>query len=271
MSSVKASSMSSAAREGVVDEKALRRRASTNNLSRLRSQATQEATDQDLEHSLTVIRFCVRTWRSRRRSFRQAVREEVARRRQQNGSALLNSEYTPQNAMLRELHSHTETSVERALNNMAQNRRHSTMRAQAVAVQRLLNVLDALSRLGAVRTEAQLCIETAAMLCDVLDCGSCDLYPVASAHDAGGRFETYVLVGSKRVPVNVKHTAFLARPAQRAASGDSRAATIIADVPAELREAAAAEAEATFGRDASGARAPAGSRGSAGGALWYRW
>lgn len=31
---------------------------------------------------------------------------------------------------------------------------------------------------------------------------------------------SYVLVGAKRVPVNVKHTAFLAKPAARAASGD---------------------------------------------------
>ena len=46
-----------------------------------------------------------------------------------------------------------------------------------------------LSLLGAVRTEAQLCIEAAATLCDVLVCDGCDLYPLASAFDAGA-FET---------------------------------------------------------------------------------
>ena len=80
---------------------------------------------------------------------------------------------------------------------------------------------------------------------------------------------SYVLVGAKRVPVNVKHTAFLAKPAARAASGDVVGATIIADVPAALAEASAPAPDpdgAPMRMPPAGAAAAAGAKPGAAGA-----
>ena len=48
------------------------------------------------------------------------------------------------------------------------------------------------------------------MLSDVLSASACDLFPTLTSFD-GGVSETFALLGSKRVPVNVSHTAFLSR------------------------------------------------------------
>ena len=196
-----------------------------------------DATDDDVDRSLYSIKFFVHNWKARRRQLKQTLKEEVQKRRKLHGADLSDSEFVPGPVILRDLHTHTEGSVDRALNHMAQNRRNGQLQLQAGMVQRLLYVLEALGRLGAVHVESQLCIEVSAMLSDVLMGSSCDFYPVASAND-GGRFETFVLVGCKRVPINVKYTAFLGRIAARSARGGDRAATIISDPAAEIRDGA---------------------------------
>mgnify|MGYP004108656617 CR=1 FL=1 len=50
----------------------------------------------------------------------------------------------PQTVLLRDLHTHTESAVDRALNNMAQNRRPGMLQLQAGMVQRLLFKLQVL-------------------------------------------------------------------------------------------------------------------------------
>ena len=197
----------------------------------------EDATDDEVDRSLYSIKFFVHHWKARRRQLKQSVKEEVQKRRKLHGADLSDSDFVPQPVMLRDLHMHTESAVDRALNHMAQTRRHGMLQSQAGMVQRLLYVLEALGRLGAVHVESQLCIEVSAMLSDVLMGSSCDFYPVASANDAG-RFETFVLVGCKRVPINVKHTAFLGRIAARSARGGDRNATIISDPAAEIRDGA---------------------------------
>jgi small-conductance mechanosensitive channel len=154
-------------RDGVIGDAALKRRGQSSavlNLdalnpssvrmmaSRFRAQAGDDVSDERIERSLFSIKFCVQNWKKRRRTLKQAVREEVARRRQQNGASLINSEFTPQMHMMRELSRQTEDSVERALNHMAQNRRHGMLRAQAGAVQRLLYALDAVRQRIELRT-----------------------------------------------------------------------------------------------------------------------
>lgn len=196
----------------------------------------EDATAEDIDRSLYTIRFVVATWKARRRQLKQCVKDEVQKRRQHQAGSLIDQDYVMQSVMLRDLRVHTESAVDRALLNMAQNRRHGMLKLQASMVQRLLYVLEALGRLGAVHVESLLCIEVGAMLSDVLMGSSCDFYPVANAND-GGRLETFVLVGCKRVPVNVKHTAFLGRIAARSVRGD-RTATIISDPAAEIRDGA---------------------------------
>lgn len=207
-----------------------------------------DATNDDVDRSLYSIKFFVHHWKARRRQFKQSVKEEVQKRRKLHGADLSDSDFVPQPVMLRDLHVHTESAVDRALSHMAQNRRHGMLQSQAGMVQRLLYVLEALGRLGAVHVESQLCIEVSAMLCDVLMGSSCDFYPVASAND-GGRFETFVHVGCKRVPINVKYTAFLGRIAARSARGGDRTATIISDPAAEIRDGANHVAGVAMGGD----------------------
>ena len=210
-------------------------------ISRSRGQVAgltrEDATDDDIDRSLYSLKFFVHCWKARRRKLKQSVREEVAKRRKLHSAELSDSDFVPQTVLLRDLHTHTESAVDRALNNMAQNRRPGMLQLQAGMVQRLLYVLEALGRLGAVHLESQLCIEVSAMLSDVLMGSFCDFYPVASAND-GGRLDTFVHVGCKRVPINVKYTAFLGRIAASSARGGDRAATIISDPAAEIRDGA---------------------------------
>ena len=209
-------------------------------ISRSRGQVAgltrEDATDDDIDRSLYSLKFFVHCWKARRRTLMQSVREAVQKRRKLHGAELSDSDFVPQTVLLRDLHTHTESAVDRALNNLAQNRRPGMLQLQAGMVQRLLYVLEALGRLGAVHLESQLCIEVSAMLSDVLMGSFCDFYPVASAND-GGRLDTFVHVGCKRVPINVKYTAFLGRIAASSARGGDRAATIISDPAAEIRDA----------------------------------
>ena len=109
-----------------------------------------------------------------------------------------------------------------------------------------------------MRTEAQLCIEVCALLSDVLGGqgeSRCDLYPILISYDAGVS-EIFALLGSKRVPINVKHTAFLSRAARLGASSEgkprSSSATIISDPAAEIRESLKEKGEVQAPRNRRG-------------------